>query len=608
MSVTTSPPRPTLPRLARTRTLPVSTDAVALLALAVWCVVLVALTWGTWGDLGRDTGYDLVAGARVAGGELPYVDFVYFYGPVAPLLLGGVYSITGAGMGATLAVGFVIVAVILAETYLLGRRLAGPVGGALAASLAAVAAFGTGNNSFVLPHSTSAPLAVALALGVLLALLAHASSGRRRWLLVGGIAAGLVVVTRPETSLSVGATVGAWAILRVVLAPAGRRAALTDALALLGPAAGLPLIVYGAFAASVGVSDLLWENLYPRDMLEAGGNTVLRGQAPLTPESFAVLGGRAVLWASAVIALVTLGAVAARVRAVRLLLVGGVALTALVVVAVAAARPETLRYYLQFAFGWIPIGAWLTVGGLAWNEIARRGLRWTPEEMGPLLVAFMLAVASSTAYGAFYPHPRPNGPQATTYLIPLIGVFLAWLHVRFVPRTVPSSSGPVTALGAALVAALVLACGALVVGDARDETITVRAQHGELTAPPSDAGAFQGAIDEIERRTQPGDPILVAPQLASLYVLTGRTDPLPQISLLPGTLATEADEEAAIARMDDVNLAVIDRKKLKQYGHGALGETFDRRLAVWLRDDFERVAIVQGTGAEPRSFDIWARR
>jgi hypothetical protein len=308
-----------------------------------------------------------------------------------------------------------------------------------------------------------------------------------------------------------------------------------------------------------------------------------------------------------VIALVAVGAVAARVRAVRLLILAGVAFTALIVIAVAAARPETLRYYLQFAFGWIPIGAWLAVGGLAWDA-RRRGLRWTPEEMGPLLVAFMLAVASSTAYGAFYPHPRPNGPQATTYLIPLIGVFLAWLHVRFVPRTAPGSAAPVTALGAALVAALVLACGALVVGDARDETVTVRGEHGELAAPPSDAGAFQGAIDEIEARTEPGDPILVAPQLASLYVLTGRIDPLPQISLLPGTLATEADEDAAIDRMDDVDLAVIDRKPLKQYGHGALGETFDRRLAAWLRDDFERVAIVQGTGSEPRSFDIWARR
>jgi hypothetical protein len=607
MSVTTSPPRMTLSRLTQARSLALSADAVALLALAGWCLALVVLTWGTWGDLGRDTGYDLVAGSRVADGELPYRDFVYFYGPAAPLLLGGVYAVAGAGMGPTLAVGFAIVAVILAETYLLGRRLAGPLGGGLAAALAAVAAFGTGNNSFVLPHSTSAPLAVAFALGVLLALLAHASGGRRRWLVVGGTAAGLVVLSRPETSLSVGATVAAWSLLRVLLAPAGRGAAVKDAIALLAPAALLPLLGYAAFAASAGASDLLWQNLYPRDMLEAGGNTVLRGQAPLTAESFAVLGGRAVLWASAVIGLAALGAVAARVRAVRLLVWAGAAFTLLVVVAVALARPETVRYYLQFAFAWIPIGAWLTVGGLAW-QARRRGLGWTADEMGPLLVAFMLAVASSTAYGAFYPHPRPNGPQATTYLIPLIGVFLAWLHVRLLPRSVPGSAGPVTALGAALVAALVLACGSLVVGDARDETVTVHAQHGQLTAAASEAGAFQGAIDEIERRTRPGDPILVAPQLASLYVLTGRTDPLPQISLLPGTLATPADEEAAIARMDDVRLAVIDGRPLRQYGHGTFGETFSERVGAWLQREFTEVATVRGAGEKPRELVIWERR
>jgi hypothetical protein len=342
-------------------------------------------------------------------------------------------------------------------------------------------------------------------------------------------------------------------------------------------------------------------------MLEAGGNTVLRGQAPLTAESFAVLGGRAVLWASLVIGLAALGAVAARVRAVRLLVWAGAAFTLLVVVAVALARPETVRYYLQFAFAWIPIGAWLTVGGLAWHA-RKRGLSWSVEEMGPLLVAFMLAIASTTAYGAFYPHPRPNGPQATTYLIPLIGVFLAWLHVRLLPRTIPGSSGPLTALGATLVAALVLACGSLVVSDARDETVTVQGPHGHVLAPPAEAGAFQGAIDEIERRTEPGDPILVAPQLASLYVLTDRTDPLSQISLLPGTLATPADEEAAIARLDDVRLAVIDDKPLKQYGHGTFGETFSERMGAWLQREFTRVATVRGAGEDPRELVIWERR
>ena len=33
--------------------------------------VLVAVTWGTWGDLAHDTGYDFVAAQRIADGQLP---------------------------------------------------------------------------------------------------------------------------------------------------------------------------------------------------------------------------------------------------------------------------------------------------------------------------------------------------------------------------------------------------------------------------------------------------------------------------------------------------------------------------------------------------------
>ena len=91
-------------------------------------------------------------------------------------------------------------------------------------------------------------------------------------------------------------------------------------------------------------------------------------------------------------------------------------------------------------------------------------------------------------------------------------------------------------------------------------------------------------------------------------MLTGRTDPLAQISLLPGTLATPADEEAAIARMDDVRLAVIDGRPLKQYGHGTFGETFSERMGAWLQREFTEVATVRGAGEKPRELVIWERR
>ena len=63
-------------------------DALAVAGLATLLAGLAAATWGTWGDLDSDTGYDVVAGNLVAQGQFPYIDFVYYYGPLAPLLAG----------------------------------------------------------------------------------------------------------------------------------------------------------------------------------------------------------------------------------------------------------------------------------------------------------------------------------------------------------------------------------------------------------------------------------------------------------------------------------------------------------------------------------------
>jgi hypothetical protein len=59
-------------------------DALAITGSLLLAAILVVATWRTWGDLAADTGYDLLAGARLAAGELPYRDYVYYYGPLAP--------------------------------------------------------------------------------------------------------------------------------------------------------------------------------------------------------------------------------------------------------------------------------------------------------------------------------------------------------------------------------------------------------------------------------------------------------------------------------------------------------------------------------------------
>lgn len=571
-------------------------DSVVLTVVLVWMGALAALTWGTWGDPSMDTGYDLLAASRVAHGELPYGDFVYYYGPLGPLLLGGIYAITGAGIAPAVVLGLVLAVAAVVLSFRLARVFVAPGPAGLAAALVATTAVSGANNSYVLPHSTSAPLALVLALACVLLLIGgRRDGGLRGGLLLAGACAGLVAVTRPETAVALFGGIAIWLVVRAFRATGpARRELLVEAGVLAAPAILIPALVYGAFLPVVSWHDLVFDNLYPQDYLSAAGNVVLHAHAPWTPASFVKLAAHLVLYGAGVLLL--LGAARAigrggHVRRLVLVLLGA---GAVLLLAVLVVRPDTVRYYLQWAWMWVPAGAWIAVVVLARRRDAG----------GPaLLLAGVVAVAATTTYAAFTPFPNALHPDSTAYLMPFAAVFLVWLHSGPLPGGRPAA----VVLGLVWIAALVAANAGLVVHDARQETVTVTGANGSLTARPADGPALQGALDEIVRRTHPGDEILLAPQLTALYVLADRRDPLRQLSLLPGMLARPSDERAAISRLGRVRLAVIDRTPQDTYDHGAFGTTFDSRLAAWLRREFRRVRTVSGTGPGARKLDILER-
>jgi hypothetical protein len=580
--------------IARVATL---SDAAVIGGLVAWTVVIAVATWGTWGDLTMDTGYDLLAGARTAGGELPYGDFTYFYGPLAPLVLGGVYSITGVAIWPAAALGLVLSALAIGLTYRLARMFVDPLPAGLAAAIVAPATLSSANNSYVLPHTFSAPLAIVLALGavIVLARWARDGGGRGR-LAAGGALCGAVAITRPEIAFSLYVGVAGWHAVLLWQARSGRREALRDAAAFLAPAAAIPLAVYGAMLAVVPLDELLWSNLYPRDYIDAAGSVVLKAHAPWTLASFAELAVHAVAYSAGIAALVAAGAAIearGRARTIAVLATFGGALLFLAVLAV---KPDTLRFHLlEWAWAWVPAGAWVAAGALAWKGRDARS-------RAVLLPVIVLAMVATTTYADFLPIPNALHPNAIPYVLPLAAVFLAWLHGRVLGR-----DRNMAVLGAGWLALLALAGGVLVVHDARAETETVRGSHGTMTARPAEAAALQQALTTIERVTRPGEPVLLAPQMTALYVMADRSDPLPQLSLLPGSLATPADEERAIAQMRDVRVAVVDRTPLTSYEHGPFGSTFATHLAAWLKRDFRRASTVSGAGADPRTLDVWIR-
>jgi hypothetical protein len=571
----------------------VLSDAVVIAVLAAWTVALAAATWGTWGDLTMDTGYDLLAAARTAGGELPYGDYSYFYGPAAPLLLGGIYSVTGVAVWPAAALGLVLGALAVALTYRLARMFVAPLPAGLAAAIVAPATVSSANNSYVLPHTFSAPLAIVLALGVLILLAgwARGDDGRGR-LLAAGALLGAVAITRPELAASLYAGVALWFAFLVWR---DGRSALRAGFTVLAPAAAVPLAVYGAMLAVIPLDELLWDNLYPRDYIEAAGSVVLRLHAPLTASSFAELAAHAFAYGAGIVALLGAGTAlqaGGRARTLVLMAAGGGALAFL---AVLAARPDTVRFYLQWGWAWVPAGAWVAAGALVW-----RGR--SSESRAVLLPVLVLAVVATSIYADFVPTPNALHPNTVAYVLPLAVVFLAWLHGGVLARN-PGAA----ALGAGWLGVLAVAAGVLVVHDARQETETVRGANGTMTARPAEAAALQQVLTTIERTTRRGDQVLLAPQLTSLYVMADRRNPLPQLSLLPGMLPTREDEERAIARMKDVRVVVVDRAPQTTYEHGAFGTTFATGLADWLRREFRRAATVSGSGPNPRTLDVWTR-
>jgi hypothetical protein len=211
-------------------------------------------------------------------------------------------------------------------------------------------------------------------------------------------------------------------------------------------------------------------------------------------------------------------------------------------------------------------------------------------------------VVALATYASFYAYSF--SPQMAIYALPLAAPFLVRLHLSHLAR---GRTG--VAAGAVWLAFLAAAGIGLTLHDDARESATIRGPGGAIAATPKDAPAYQQAVSWIEAHTRRGEPILLAPQLTWLYLVTERADPLPQLSLLPGALDGAAGQRKAIARLDAarVNVVVTEERELTGYGHTQFGGSFDRVLAAWIHRSFDRAAVVHGQPGAPH-LEIWSRR
>jgi hypothetical protein len=264
-------------------------------------------------------------------------------------------------------------------------------------------------------------------------------------------------------------------------------------------------------------------------------------------------------------------------------------------------RPETVRYYLEFVYGWIPAGALVAVVVLSWR--ARKTAVWTARDQVALATSVVLAVLAVKTYASFFILTSP--PQYAVYAFPFVAVLLVRLHLR----ELGGSAGAV-ALGLAWLAFLAVVGVGLTLKDARAESGLVRGPGGAIAASSAEARTYSEALGWIARTTRRGEPILLAPQMTLLYTLADRSDPLPELALSPGALTDAASQRTAISRLDaqGVRLVVIDERPYTEFGQTSFGVSFDRLVGAWLRTNFKRVATLKAPAGDPHTLTVWLRR
>ncbi len=592
---------PARPALAREPTLdqPDSSrrqprDASAIAVLAACFAALAALTWRKWGVPEIDAGAELTTADLVKHGALAYRDVRYYYGPLGLYSLALSFKLLGSSFTVAYAFGLAQALAILAAFYTLARQWLVPLSAGLAtAVLMAIGFSGTAFN-FVLPHTSSATFGILFLLLTLLAL-------ARERLLLAGAAAGLVGLTRPEFVAVAAAALAAYLLASWRLQ--GRAVALSRAWRLALPAIAIPTVVLGWFAARVGLSTLIGENLWPAKFIRVGAKTE-SDWMPFTLASFFGVLARGAIYGGLLAALVVSVEAARRDRGMRRVtalwpLLAALAALGLLDALLRAsglfagqrAAIELEARHLMLGMSFLPALGFAAVAFAA-LRLRRRG----DSPLGgswPVDLALIVAAAALglRAYNAF----TVDGSYAPYYAAPLV-LLLGILHAQLAERRPQARVAVHGALGLVAAGLAAYALGGLYVHD----TTAVHTPRGTFVTTAAAAPAIQAAVRKIDALTSPGQRILAAPVDGGLYFMSDRRPALRELSLLPGLIASAGEERTAIARLrrDRVTLAVIGSRDFSSWGSRTFGVDYDPLLGQYLHSQALDVETL-GTLANP---------
>jgi len=557
-----------------------------------------------------DAGLDLTVAEGITNGELPYRDLRYFYGPVGVFSLAAAFELLGTSLTVAFLFGFAQTIAILSAFYLLARRWLEPVTAGLCTLLLLTIAFSGTFFDFVLPHTNAGTFGCLFLILELLAL-----THRRNAL--AGLAAGILLLTRPEFAafagaVALGAVMGQWR-------DAGPREAARMAALLIGPALVVAGVVYGALASTAGWHRLFFENIVPVDFARISGGRLQGGWAPFDLSSAVALAARGALVALPAIALaMTISSMRSRRDLWGRLLalwplaaaVAGIALAAAIwrllgIFPEARIQVEDEAARLLSAMAWLPLPA---LGLLVWSVLRlRRGEAaawrdWTSD---------LALLAGASAAGL-----RTYNEFTTDSYAPYYAA-LPILAAGLLATTLERGGREWRPVGQIVlgVAAAALALHAYV-GLYSDDVATVSTPRGDYRWYRDGGPEVEQTVRYIDRRAPAGAPILVLPDDPGLHFLSGHRPALYESTFLPGTLDSEGDERAAVRRLERVRppIVVFGAQRTDNFGFAEIGKDYNRILVRYVRESYRPTARFGDVGnptsenLPARAFTVWERR